>query len=191
MSNARKPAKTAGQVFDFDAFLAAPADLPERQVPMCLKPQLITERDLTAVEYDGLKVRYAEAVKNKSAMATDGAEVNKAKKAAEAAEAAVEAASVEFTIRAMPGPEYKTLRAKYPPREGNAQDRMVGFNGDDFFPVLLVECMVEPKLGDQARLDALLERMTEAQALRLFAAAYTVNEGEDGAVASFRGAASR
>jgi len=187
MSN-RQTAKTKSSTFDLDAFLAAEPDLPERRVPMCLKPNLIAERDLAQAEYDGLKARYDKAAENKTALATDGSEVRKAQATAQKAQEAVDAASVEFVIRAMPGPKYKTLKAKYPPRDGNALDRALNYNTDEFFPVLTLVCLAEPKLTN-AKFDRLIERMTDAQATRLFNAAFAVNEGEDGAVPSFRGQA--
>src|SRR5262245_9259194 len=172
---------------DIAAFLKAPPELPEDTVPMCLRRTLGRAWELADAEYQGLQGRYDKDVETKSATQGDGAAVRKAKRAADDARRKVEEASSDFIVRALPSPEYKTLKAKYPPRDGNVIDRQQGWNFDEFPVELLKQCLAVPQL-DAAQFDALLERITDAQLMRLMSAAVNLNEGEAGAgwVPSFR-----
>lgn len=86
-----------------------------------------------------------------------------------------------FVIEAMPGPEYRSLKAKHPPRIGEdaeivAEDRIIDADYTTFFEPLLRACCVDPFLDDETWAD-LEPKLSDQQYNELAGMALYVNRG--------------
>lgn len=134
------------------------ARLPEKIVPVCL--------DASAVE----DYREAELVASRAAADSLGAR----KELPEALVAAVEAATIRFTLRALPRKQWTALIKEHPPRKDNLDDRKLGYNEDTLYEAMVRKSIVDPVPTDDewAQID---EVLTEGEWIRLVAAAQTLN----------------
>lgn len=151
--------------------LLAQARLAEDQVQICLRPDLLAS-------YKAATVALEEADRAHKA---DGSLEAAGKLAAAAAVDALReqmlAASVTFTVRALPQRRWTSLYGEHPPRDADQDDLRVGFNRDTFYDVLVRECVVEPALtADQWTL--LLDRLSAAQYASLKTTAWMVNNAD-------------
>lgn len=91
--------------------------------------------------------------------------------------------SVEFTLRALPKPEWNDLFLKHPPRTDkqtgrrNERDRF-GVNYDTFFPALVRSAIAHPELTDD-RWTRLFNALSDAQFNKLANAAWDLNQVDD------------
>jgi hypothetical protein len=155
---------------NIDELLAA-ARLAEQQVPVCLRP------DLLAAYTDAEAALEAAEKAHKTSGSLDAGEKLAAAAAVEELRDQMLAASVRFTVRALPRRRWSALYAEHPPREADDGDTRVGFNRDTFYDALVRECVVEPQLSDEqwAALDAAL---STAQYAALKTAAWLVNNAD-------------
>ncbi|GAA2696541.1 hypothetical protein [Actinoplanes palleronii] len=91
-------------------------------------------------------------------------------------------ATYDFVVQALPAPDFRALKAKYPPRTDDAgdiidQDRFLDANVDDLLLPLFRASLVDPVLDDAAwaKTDAAL---SDGQYQQLLSAALGVNKGE-------------
>jgi len=134
------------------------AKLPEKVVPVCL--------DAAAIE----AYREAEVEAHRAAKDSLGGTVTVPDEVAEA----VEAATIRFTLRALPRREWTDLIKSHPPRKDNADDRRTGFNEETLYEALVKASVVDPVPTEQEweQIDAVL---TEGEWIRLVTAAQTLN----------------
>jgi hypothetical protein len=155
----------------------ANAKLPRLTVPICLRGDLVAEierldRELVAASSspstgmeDGARLReLAERIEDlRTEMREDGN-------------------NHDFVLQALPGRDYRALKAQHPPRlddEGDvvAGDRLLGANIDTLAEPLLRACCVDPELDD-ATWRSLEPVLTDGQYDQLVNAALLVNQGK-------------
>jgi hypothetical protein len=134
------------------------AKLPERVVPVCL--------DASAIE------AYREAELEASRAAADS--LGGRKEIPGALVAAVEAATIRFTLRALPRKQWTALIKEHPPRKDSPEDRKLGYNEDTLYEAMVRKSIVDPLPTDDewGQID---EVMTEGEWIRLVAAAQALN----------------
>lgn len=77
---------------------------------------------------------------------------------------------VTFRFRALPYRQFRTL-------QDTCRTTDATLDVDKMIPALMLACMVEPKPGDAAQLDRLLDLLSQAQIDALWSAAWGVNTG--------------
>lgn len=134
------------------------AKLPEKVVPVCL--------DAAAIE----AYREAEVEAHRVAADSLGGRATVPDELAEA----VEAATVRFTLRALPRREWTDLIKEHPPRKDNLEDRKVGYNEATFYEALVKASIADPvpTAKEWEQIDAVL---TEGEWIRLVTASQTIN----------------
>ena len=151
--------------------LLASARLAEDEVPICLRPDLLAQYKAAVIALESAEQEH----KRNGSLAGGG------KAAAQAAVGelrdAMLAASVRFTVRALPQRRWTQLYAEHPPRESDKDDLRVGFNRDTFYDVLVRECVVAPELTDE-QWSALLDHLSTAQYASLKTTAWAVNSSD-------------
>lgn len=123
--------------------LLASARLAEDEVPICLRPDLLAQYKAAVAALENAD---AEQKRNGSLA---GGEKTAAKAAVDELRDQMLAASVRFTLRAMPQKRWDELYAEHPPREGNEDDARTRFNRDTFYAALVRESVVEPQLTSE------------------------------------------
>ncbi|MFI2663281.1 hypothetical protein [Micromonospora carbonacea] len=88
--------------------------------------------------------------------------------------------TVEFTLRALPKPEWNALFAKHPPRVDKATGKRepkdgLGVNYDTFFPAFVRQSIVFPELSGD-RWDRLYVKLSDAQFNKLANEAWDLNQ---------------
>lgn len=134
------------------------AKLPEKVVPVCL--------DASAIE------AYQEAEAEARRLAADSLG-GKATVPDEIVEA-VEAATIRFTMRALPRLKWTKLLKEHPPRKDHLEDRKLGYNEDTLYEALVRACIVDPVPTDE-EWEQIDEVLIEGEWIRLVAAAQTLN----------------
>lgn len=142
---------------DLDAILDA-AKLPEKQVPICLRTDLLQEYD--RIEDD----------RPTDSLSDGGVSARR-----EEVRAQIEAATVTFTLRALPREKFRALLAQHPPRKDNPGDRSLGYDIDGFTFDLAKQCTVSPTVTKQ-HWDRLEETLSQGQWNKLHRAALDVNQ---------------
>lgn len=147
-----------------------------RTVPICLRGDLVAEieqldRELVAAE------------KQPTTGMEDGARLRELAERIEAlrSEMAAEGNNHTFVIQALPGPEYRKLKAAHPPRTDDdgrviTQDALLGANVDTLAEPLLRACCVDPVLDD-ATWRAVEPALSDQQYDQLVEVAIVVNRG--------------
>lgn len=130
------------------------AKLPERTVGVCLRGDLTGALVLAEAALEAASGQRQD--QRMTGVSAEQAAVNEAR-------AAVEAAALPFRLRGLSRPGWTALVNEHPPREGNADDRLMGFNTESFPVALVRACLVDPDVTDDADWDALDEAMTFAQ----------------------------
>ena len=159
---------------DIDAILTG-ARLPEETVRVCTRGDLLDR--LRRLEQEAVQARARQAADPRLAGSTLTAEI-------EDLRSQIEAATVEFRLRALPRRKWRELVEAHPPRKVNGKvhpDDAAGVNNETFFPALIRACTVEPTLREetwQALLDPDSELLTEQQYLRLARTAWDLNKQE-------------
>lgn len=164
---------------DIDAILAG-ARLPEDQVPVCTRADLVAEwrrlgRDLTeAKARDAADPRLA------------GGNTATLVERMEALRAQVDASTVVFRLRALPRKRWAELADAHPPRKEaggtvHSDDQALGVNRETFLPALVRASTVEPQLKDEtwaALLDPEGDLLGEQQWRKLWRACWNLNMAE-------------
>jgi hypothetical protein len=159
---------------DYRAMLAG-ARMHERTMPVCLRGDLVAE-------FEELDQKLADA--QQSAVSTDSKEGGEAQAIAARMEALREQMAEEtylFRLRALPRPEYRELKAKYPPRQSEdgdilAEDVILDANLEEFADPLLRASLVDPVLDDAGWVET-LAKISDRQYEDLANVAIRVNRG--------------
>jgi len=134
------------------------AKLPEKVIPVCL--------DAAAIE----AYRGAEVEANRVAADSLGGKAVVPDALAEA----VEAATIRFTLRALPRQEWTDLVKAHPPRKDHIEDRKVGLNEETFYDALVKASIADPlpTAEEWEQIDSVL---TQGEWTRLVTAAQALN----------------
>lgn len=123
------------------------------------------------------------AEENPSGLEIDAARLEAAR-AVQEAERKMLAESITFTLAALPRRDFANLKAKWPPRAGDATDKAIGFSQEGLDD-LLIECIVEVRDADgelvefnpEADWRPLADEMSQAQFDPFATAAVLLNAG--------------
>jgi hypothetical protein len=151
------------------------AQRAQKSVPICLRNDLLED-------FEAAEIALAAAT---AADEMDGSLAGKVSQKIAAAEKVkaisdqMRAATLTLRLRGVPRLRLSVMYAEHPPREGDARDRVNGFNRDTFFEALARECVYEPALSDD-QWGRLLDAMSPGQWDALATAAWeTSNPGVD------------
>ncbi|PZF98262.1 hypothetical protein [Micromonospora deserti] len=163
---------------DPDAILAG-AHLPEDRVPVCTRGDLVAEWKRLGKELTEAKVKAAADPR------LGGSGTTELVQRMEKLRAEVEAATVEFRLRALPRKRWNELADAHPPRKDGAtvhpDDVGMGVNRLTFLPALVRASTISPKLRDETwdrLLDPDGELLSEQQWRRLWRACWNLNVAE-------------
>jgi hypothetical protein len=144
---------------------------PERTVPVCFRHDLMAtlqalEKKLTEVSDEGMEKTQSVAI------ATQIEQVREAMKEA----------TYDFRLRGLPVREYRALKAKYPPRQGEdgkilSQDDEYDANVDEWAGPLIRACLVDPIIATDAEWEEVERALTDGQFDVLAGVAVAVNRG--------------
>lgn len=165
MSNTRR-AKQANLDELIDGLLEDAA-LPERTVPICLRGDL-------QAEFEDLERQLAAAQRDPGDSLAGNPDVPRVAARLEGLTGQMAAATVAFTLRAMPRPEWRKFLAKHAPRDGVAEDQALGVNNDTFWDALIRRSVIDPVLTD-ARWAKLEPVLTSGQYDQLSETAWGLN----------------
>lgn len=164
-------------MIDFDALIAQ-ASLPEETVPICL---------------DGKLVRRWEALRDHIAADTPAQPANDQRLVSKPARhpqqdeldqltEQVRAKNLPWVIRAMDRDKFAEFVAmpefaarKDAKGEVNPRDRSLGVNTDVFIPALVKASLVDPDVEPDGRWERLRPHLANSQMMRLFNAAWSIN----------------
>jgi hypothetical protein len=152
------------------------AKLPERVVPVCMRPDLQAEWERLDRELGKARSQSLDSIEG-------GATLRALAEQLRALEAEMAYSTVEFRLRAMPRPAWKAFLLAHPPRKGEdgkvlERDAYVGVDVDAFFPALVRRCTISPQLSDELWQLLLDEKLTDRQFDDLSNAAWALNRGE-------------
>jgi hypothetical protein len=156
------------------ASLIRDAKLPEKTVPICLRPDL-------AMQYEELADSLVEAKKVGAGSLAGNPEVPALSAQMETLKEQMKDSTAVFTLRALPRSRFRNLANEHPPRkdaEGNILDVDRAGVSDATFPEALVrECLVAPELNEELW-TMLTEKLTDRQFQELVDAAWSLNRSE-------------
>lgn len=171
-----EPNDTTPVEIDIDALIDG-AQLAERSMPLCLRPDLVAR-------YEELDVRRARAGgQNADSLAGAGGEAAEIRAQMDDLREQMIASTVTVTVRALPRPKFQRLLKMHPVRRDedgtvNPDDAEFGANTATFWGALLRASWVAPVMS-KARLDKLLdELLSDRQFEKLGNLAFAVNRGE-------------
>ncbi|MFI1194086.1 hypothetical protein ACH4T9_12625 [Micromonospora sp. NPDC020750] len=166
--------------FDFDSILDQ-ATLAETTVPLCLNGRLRAEYDRVTATIDERAAQAdAASLPGDDRLASKGPAPDPQQAELDRLIEEMRRYTVEFTLRALPKPEWTDLFAKHPPRVDKVTGKrepkdMIGVNYDSFFPALVKESIVSPELtGD--RWVKLYAKLSDAQFNKLANEAWNINQ---------------
>ncbi|MBM0277808.1 hypothetical protein [Micromonospora tarensis] len=150
------------------------ARLPEAQVSLCLRADLVAE-------YERVQSEHTKAQKTAGdSLAGSGGAVQALDDRLAALREEMAASTLTVTLRALPSHRYQQLLDEHPPRIVDdvvePRDRL-GFNADTFFLALARACTIAPVLDDEDWQALVGEdgKLTDGQVSKLCNAAYTLN----------------
>ena len=161
---------------DFKTMLAE-AKLPERTVPICLRGDLVA--DFEAAERE---LQAAQSGPDTSSL--EGSAALVVVERMEALQTQMREHTYLFRVRALPRPKFKQLVADHGPRKDpetgdvDERDKYVGVNVDEFFPLLIRACVVDPVLDEDTWAELLDEKLTDKQFDALQNAAWFINRND-------------
>lgn len=159
---------------DVDAILTG-ARLPEDRVPVCTRSDLVVQWQRLGQELAAAKLKQSADPR------LAGGDASALVERMESLRAEVEAATVEFLLRALPRKQWHDLVEAHPPRKDDEGDVRMDVNRASFLPALVQASTVEPKLRDetwQALLDPESGLLSEQQWRRLWRACWNLNVAE-------------
>lgn len=168
MSNTRRVAKPK-PAKDVTTLLAA-AKLPESTVALCLRGDL-------AAEFERLEAEMLATKDTPLDRLVGNPEATAIAKRMEALREEMAESTVTFRLRAKSRKDFRQFLVTHAPREGNADDRAMGFNIDTYFDDLVRESIVDPVLSEE-QWEALSEALTANQWMHLQNAAVELNQDE-------------
>lgn len=166
-----RPRKATAAVTKPDfAKLLANVRLPEREVPVCMRPDLVADHEAADAELLALLQRPAQKFSG------DGR--GELRQKILDLEAEMAASTYPFRLRGLPRPEFRALVRAHPPRKAEdgtieANDRL-GVNYDSFFPALTRACLVDP-VPDDEQWETMQSALTDKQFDMLATAAWNLN----------------
>lgn len=115
------------------------AKYPTRTVDICL------ETDLQQ-EYEALHVQLREAVAREvnDKRLNPGGDSKRIAREIEALQERMAEYVIRFRLQAVGARGWEKLQKEHPPRDGNNQDVMLGYNPDTFFDAAIRKCTIEP-----------------------------------------------
>lgn len=121
------------------------ATRPTETVDICLQTGLQTE-------YEALHDQLRDAVNREAAdkRLNSGGESRRLAQQIEAMQAEMAEYVITFRLHALGPKGWARLQGEHPPREGNTDDALMGYNPDTFFDAAVRACTVEPGDLDDA-----------------------------------------
>lgn len=148
------------------------AQLPRRAVTVCVRGDLVAE-------FQRLEDQLAEHNEKKvtDKRLTGSPEGRKIAEQMETLRTKMRDASIELTVEAFPGTEWRSMKAEHPlPDEPAPQDLVVRANAQTLFNDAVPKSIVEPDLTDE-QWDKLNRKLPDGEFQRLVDAVYELNEG--------------
>ena len=118
------------------------ARLPEDEVPICTRLDLVTEWRRLAAELAAAKAQAAVDPR------ASGNGVGELAQRMESLRAEVEAATVKMRVRALSPKRWSDLSEAHPPRKDDEEDARMGVNRASFLPALVRVSTVGPELAE-------------------------------------------
>ncbi len=155
------------------------AKRPERTVELCLRG------DLTA-EYEELERQLVDARSNDSRAFTGG-EARAVAAKMDALREQMRTSTVVFRLRSLERMRPLSLLAEHQPRDGNDNDKRLGYNTETYYPAMIRECCYAvERAGEELGADqlsdedwsALFDALSHKQFDRLFSAAWVLNDDD-------------
>lgn len=167
-----KTAVTAVTKPDFETLLAG-ARQQEREVPICLRGDLVADHIAAVREVERLRKNAGDS------LAGDG--TGELVERIRALEAQMQAHVYPFRVRSLSPRQFRAFKAEHPIRineggEQHQQDKVFGFNAETGFEPLTRLCLADPVLDDGG-FDRLMGKLNEQQFEELAAACWFVNRG--------------
>lgn len=147
----------------------AGASRSEHVVTVCVNGRL-------SGEIERLDSDLAEARKRVPDTMAQAGDLRKMAERIEALREEMEAYNIAFTLRGLSRVDNNKLKAAHPPRKGNDEDRLRGFDESSFFVPLVRACIVEPELTD-VQYEHLVNNMSDGEFSKLALGAYAATEG--------------
>lgn len=155
--------------------LIAGARLPEDEVPLCLRADLVKEYERAQAELAGLRA-------DANSLAGPGERAAELEAVLADLREQMAGSTLTVRLRALPSHRYQELVDQHAPRvvddKVDRRDRVFGFNVDTFFPALIAACTVDPVL-DAEDWEALLGddgKLTDGQVGKLTDKAWNLNK---------------
>jgi hypothetical protein len=147
--------------------------LPEKDFPVCVDPDLVSEHD------ELVKLRDAAAKAGTTAQA--GATTADLDERVAGVLKQMEAATVTLRLRALNRRAWKALKDEHPPRrntEGTVipEDLFVNVHRDEFFDALVRKSIVDPELDDETMTVLIEDKLTDGQWEDLTTTCWNLNE---------------
>ncbi|MFG1846776.1 hypothetical protein [Micromonospora carbonacea] len=168
---------------DFDSILDQ-ATLAETTVPLCLNGRLRAEyeRLKTAIDERSAQAE-AGGLPGDDRLASRGPTPDPDQPELDRLAEEMRRHTVEFTLRALPRPEWTKLFADHSPRTDRQTGKRdprdgLGVNSTTFFPELVRASIVSPELSGN-RWAKLYDRISDAQFDKLATAAWNLNRADD------------
>lgn len=150
------------------------ARLPEEEVPLCLRVDLVKKYEQAEAELTKLR-------KGADSLAGPGERAAELEATLADLREQMTGSTLTVTLRALPSPRYQAVKDEHPPRTTDdgidMRDVRAGFNIDTFFVALARACVIAPALDDEDW-EALVGddgKLTDAQVGKLCDTAWTLN----------------
>lgn len=154
---------------DFDALIKG-AKLPEDEVPLCLRGDLV--REYEALERD---LQEAQDGDDANSIVAGGSAISIAEKM-EALRAEMLKHTHPFAFRALDGPTYRDLLGEHRPRKDDEDDAIMGANLQTFPKALIAACAIDPPMTEE-QVATLFKVLSDGQNMRLFTCVLGLNRG--------------
>jgi hypothetical protein len=158
---------------NFKAMMAE-ARLPERTVDLCLRGDLVADFQALEAELD--------AARNAAGDSLDSG-TGEILERMEAVQALMRESTYPVRLRAMRGPDFRTLLAQHPARRNEAgeidkAEQGFDFNIETFLQPLLRACMIDPEMVSKDDWDQFVGGITDYQFNELAMTCLNLNRGK-------------
>ncbi|MEV4521480.1 hypothetical protein AB0J77_14725 [Micromonospora tulbaghiae] len=151
------------------------ARLPEDEVPLCLRADLVKQ-------YEQVEAELAKLHAGANSLAGPGERAAELEETLAGLREQMAGSTLRMRLRALPSHRFQALVDEHPSRvvdeNVDRRDRVFGFNVDTFFPALIAACTVDPVL-DAEDWESLLGddgKLTDGQVGRLADKAWKLNK---------------
>jgi hypothetical protein len=169
-----------GHDFDIDALLDE-AQFPQREVPICLRGDLVSEIERLDQELAAILRDEDAARESGAASLATGGKGREVAEQIEALQAKMQGSTITLVLRALPRARFRALIDEHPPRKdeegGVLPADLAGINSATFYDALARECLASPELTD-AQWRRLLSKLSDRQWQKLADTAWEVNRSE-------------